>query len=455
MLRLGLILGLLFSLTACAKRGAAAASDCLFTGGVTATPLVQQPTATPDLLATPTLEPTTPFGGQAGTPCPTYTPTETPTAVPTATRGAWLGQASGQLHRTVLTLSDEELLGVSLGYNGLGLAWWRTEDGQVVVAEAASDYTTATRYALGAADEAVVLSGPAGVAALLRRSRQVTWRLADQLDSLPTAPDHLIPWAGDDLAAGYGPEGWLYVASAGQLARYNPFSEVWEFDGNYGGAARSTQITSLASGAMLLLTDTGLYRRDGDWRLVWNTDAIQVPRNPDSREAPRSVAAKDDHLALAWVVAQGWGLDANGQLSGNFDLTEWRVTESADGGLTWSTPETVAYPATAEDFNGNNTGWYGDCAALYRADGTLEVAGLYAEVGRWQSEPSLSYPVVARREGGGWFPELRTAQPESLIAAGDVQPARNFLAASLNGQTLLAWEAQGFNGKHDIETLSR
>jgi hypothetical protein len=343
-------------------------------------------------------------------------------------------------------------VGVATSASGGRALWYRRADSQLVLVDAAYPDN---RIVVGTADDLRLVFRPDGQYDLFaRRGRQIGWRTGASMMDLPTAPELILPWGGNDFYAAYNKEGWLYMASAGQIARLNPFTNVWEFSGNYTGEVK--HLVGLQSGVMLMLTTTGIFRYDGgDWVMTWDVNSIQVIRNPDGPEYPLGLAVYGDNVAIAWDVPQGYSTRPT------IDFTEWRMERSGDGGLTWGDQEMVAIPyARTDPLDRRYTGWYGPAWALYRQDGTLEVTGSYKEVGRGygtMQDAPLGYPVVVRwTQERGWYPSIETDQPQVLTArAEDAQRLGTFLVSSTNGVTLIAYEIREFNNAFDVYSLTR
>lgn len=371
----------------------------------TVTPRVSRSTATP--------------GGATPTPpsviCPMATLRPTATLVfptrPPAGRG--LGLQGGAVRGITATPQNETLLAVTAGEGMTALVYRDDESGDLYMSTGSM-----LRVPVGPGLGGTVALGPDQVGLLKRSVSGLTLRIAPTVTALASAADSMpLPWVGVDLAAGYGPEGWLYAASGGQLRRFNPFDETWEYAWSYAGMAR--QMVRAEHGALLLQTSAGIHRRDaaaGQWTQTWFGPVD-------------GLAIQGERAALAWQA-------------GN----TWQVAISEDSGATWPVVELAA---------GGLPGSYGPVYPLLAADGTLEVVGVYTEPAHGDGSARYTLPIVAQRSPSGWFP-APGAQPELISAqAADLRPARALLAVSSQGLSLIAWEGIEFNGASDVFALSR
>lgn len=325
-----------------------------------------------------------------------------------------MGAYGGRV-RAVAAGGGSETLVAAAGGEGSAALVYRDEDlGQLVVATSGDG----TRIPVGQGIAAALAFGPDQVSVVKRSGGYLVLRTVPSLPVLATTLDEqVLSWSGQDLAAGYGPEGWLYVASGGLAQRLNPVSGAWEASLTYAGSARELVRTS--TGALLLHTSAGVYRRDvttGQWSQAWSGQAD-------------GMAVLGEQVALAWQA-------------GN----TWQVVESSDSGLTWSAPQIAA---------GGLPGSYGAAYPILAADGYLEVVGLYTESARGDGHARYTYPMLAHRDAQGWFPAFGD-HPEPLVAqTGSLRPSQHLLAVSIHGLTLVSWEGLQFNGASDVFAITR
>jgi hypothetical protein len=390
-------------LAACAPAPgrSAFAGDCIPPRRGTATPRVAEPTVT-GVAATATV---------AVPPCPTPSASPRPTDYLPEPRPG-LGTRSTVTRGVTSSPGDETLLAVAAGEGQAGVVY-HDASGRLFVA-IAGDWGP---VAVGRGTHAALAFGPGQVALVKSGGAGAYVRIAAQASALRDAEEHALPRpSSEDLAAHYGSEGWLYVATGGQVQRLNPFGGVWEPQATYAGAAR--ELLRTETGVLLLHTSAGIYRRDqaGAWRMTW----------PGAADG---LAALGERAALAWR-----------------DGNAWWLSTSDDAGATWSTPELVWRPAA------------GDVQAAYPLlafDGVVEVAGVYVEPARGDGSTRYAFPVVVERTTGGWFPQA-DGHPEPITQqVADLRPTRTLLAVSEQAITLVAWEGAGFNGRTDVFAISR
>ena len=409
------LMTLLFLLGACAP----AAPDCAWAsafGGPTATPLVAAPTAKAS-------------GVQPET-CPTRTPRPTLDPPPTPTAGPGLGQASSAARPLTLSPQDKQIAGVYASA-GRGAVVVR-QDGRLrlIIAD------TWKQFDLGLGEAASVAFRADGfLAVAVLSGSTLVIRQARFAGELESATPIDAPVAGADPVLGFGPDGWPYLAAAGQVARLNPESQAWEAQGSYTGQAR--QIARTASGALLLLTDAGLLRKAlgaTNWSPAWTGVAD-------------GLAVRGDDVALAWHTGR-----------------EWLLTVSGDGGANWDAPQAALRSDAC------------DCALgafpLWGKAGALDVASVLVELPGGDGQPHegdvgdhghlpepgkpYPFPALVRRTAGGWYPPLGSTVPEALVRnVTDIQPVRALRCASDSGASVCAWEAIGFNGQVDILAITR
>lgn len=375
----------------------------------TVTPRVSRPTSTP--------------GGATATPprviCPVATlrPTATlayPTRPPV---GRGLGLQGGTVRGITATPQNETLLAVAAGEGWTALVYRDDASGELYVS--AGD---TARISVGPGSAAALAFGPSQIALLRRGASGLALRVAPRVWDLASTADLTpVPTAGADVAAGYGPEGWLYVASGGAVQRFNPFDAVWEYAAAYAGAAR--QMARTEHGGVLLQTSAGVYRRDatvGEWTQTWSG-------------VVDGLAVQGERVALAWQAGNAW-----------------QVAVSQDGGATWPVVQIAA---------GGLPGTYGPAYPLLAGDGVLEVVGSYTEPAHGDGFARYTLPIIAQRGPSGWFPAPGGQpgdQPETLSAqVAELRPVRHLMAVSSQGQSLVVWEGVQFNGASDVFALSR
>lgn len=343
-------------------------------------------------------------------PCPTLT-APAPSPQPPLPHGApGIGARGGRVQSITETPGSEQVVAAAAGEGQAGLIL-RGESGSLFVVLLSSR----TPIRIGSGRAAALAFGPGQVAVLRAEGGRLALRAAAAVVDLASAPDMSVDWpAGDDLAARYGPEGWLHAASGGSLWRLNPFAQQWEPEGRYAGSAQ--QLVRTASGVLLLGTTSGLYRRvpDGSW---------QSTRTPGG-----SLAVRGDEAALAWLEGGAW-----------------RIALSADAGASWQGGETVWFPGQ---------GTLGQPYPVFDAEATLEVVGVYVQPGAG-GFAAYPYPVIVQRTAEGWYPEAG-GHPEPIAAeAANLLPAGRFLALSEQAVSFAVWEGRQSNGSTDVFAVFR
>ncbi len=413
------VVALALFLAACGAAPAAGAGggDC---------PLIL-PQASPTPIVVPAI--TTGLG-----PCVAAKPTA-PFAA-TATAGPGLGAASTSPTRLTLTADNDALLGV-----------WPVDSGLVAYRNAGTAGAITLSRASGA--PAVAFTGDSLAVAeradgelavgVSQAGRLLIYTGATMPEAQAAQPLELGAGAADDLALGYGPDGWLYAAAGGLVRRYDPFTKAWKDAGGYMGAA--LHLTRTEAGAQLLLTSAGIFRK---------------PITADSFALITSVNSSPGSRLAVWRerAAYAYAADAG---------RHWLVVESADGGATWGAPQLVAELPC-------------DCArdvwAAFSGDGALEVVGLLiddpalqpaeeggdaGDLGKLPAAPDQLFPylAVSRQAGAEWYPPAQATVHESLIPVGNVRPIKAARCVSEQGLTVCAWEARQWNGTHDVEAVTR
>lgn len=399
----------------------------------TATPRVSAPTATPC----------------AGCPvppvvavCPTIPPPASPSPRPIATSYN-LALENVAVEQLTFTPGSETLLGVIAGDNGKNAVLFQRSNGYTAITVADNSSDLQNIYAANLDLDATGTFLPDGRLAVGVYSFYVwSFRFINQISQYPAATTYNTGLTGDDIGAGYGPEGWLHIISSGirQERRFNPVSQAWETYGNYGSVTGQIRQLAYMPTGMLLLTTDGVWRRAHDdatqaWVKVFDNAAIQEVNAPlDFPERPETMAtvASQSKVALAWLVR------ANGAT-----LSKWKTVYSLDGGVTWTNPEVAASGAPGE---------YLEVFPAWRAlDGAFDVIGLF------RPNVGATTIITARRTSSGWFPPASAQQYIPITPVLAPLDIRRIEVGSAEGKTVVAWEMEQIGNANvfDIYALWR
>ncbi len=421
----GIGLFVILALSAC--NGSASAADC-FNGlrADTPTPKVSQPTATPGGVITPTA--TIPPD------CPTRTPIPTRTPRPTETAGPGLGGASQSFTSLTISPDNERVVRVASS-NGQGGVFWR--DAQNGLHLYLPESHSAIELGQTSVGDFAARVGEFAVAKVVDGRAQVL--TATTSAGIVTAAPVPAPFPGDDVAIEYGVDGWLYLASAGRLARLNPFSGEWEGQGAYNiGAVKD--LLRLDNGTFIFISGTAQQERratDGGWSSCG-----------DLPSADAAITAAGNNLAAAWTESGGW-----------------HAAYSYDGCVSWNGRSQASEP------NQYTGAFYYAAFPLLKIDGSLEVTGLMEEpagagaAGSGDHDPgagapqisaqAFAAPAIVRLTANGWYPSLGALAESLTRSTNQIQPSRNFTCASSVGHAVCAWEVTQYNGDTDVVSLTR
>lgn len=410
--------------------GSASAASCAMQLASTNTPVVWSPTATPGGPVVPTV---------AAALCTPPAPTAA-LVIPTPTAGRGLGSYSGAPLNPSISPENDTLLGVFAGAGDQMVAF-RTGPNTFLASE------NGATLSLGPLDAIAAAFGPESSALITIQDGAGSVRIGKPIANAFSATPLPIALSAGDLAAGYGPEGWLYVASAGRIVRIPPAATTPELTGNYAGQAR--QMTRARDGSLLLLTTAGVYRRghDAAWTQTWTGGAS-------------GIAAYGARVAVAWAAP---GADGG-----------WFTVVSDDAGVSWDTPQRAAY-AEFGGFEAYGHPQDGGAYPVLAFDDRLEVVGLFRQPAgnlgdaaglpgggdaldptRMPGGREAAYPTLVRRTADGWFPTLGSRMPESLTRSiRDATPSQNLMCAQSQGAAICAWESIALNGVTDVVMLTR